>query len=632
MRLRSKAGLDESYAQVTLSCPLTGVLVVTVYDLVTGKKIEDATVELIAPAASISQRTAAGTATFTAEAMDEPQIRCRIRATVGQHARVADALLVGGKVSSTTIFVGAPTLEIQKKPVAPKDRAILERIYAYFMSYAAIPNVYDDFKKVDHKYRNTPGGPAAEVPVVLACERADGRQKAELDALRTAFCEIVRRMNIAADGPRAEPLAFDLVPNRDVGCFEVYINPAWIKGKIRLSLTGGTAPAAELLLVSTDPRGESAVPLPHELVYIDQNNRFHVKMRQAGAGTLKAELLEAENVESQARPIATAEVPIRSLPPLADAEKHWLFFKKRPFDFEAFYQVAHPFTEDLVKLVRVASLYWYSDTGDVLMNAHLRGRLPKCLEERVFFLTEYYKKTGGDKPLFDKLPDGKALAMNMVTYQRQIGIHAAALQETLESDFLPAGGPDDTLYRGLSLMPADLGNKFQPGSTAQLRGFSSAAVDARVAYHFMADNAADLNKLHEKAGTISIPILIRIKGGAQHGRRINPYSLHSGESEVLFKDGIYPTNRSTALIRAVGNGPFKVMKITDTADPTMATDAGFVEAMSLLKQNAMQQQLISVKLKMKHESALKEGASETRQFPKGDDPRILLVSSSMAPG
>lgn len=629
MRIEAKPGFDEAWPQAEMKCQeVNGALSVTAYDLGLDRPLADAEVEVTVanPQAACTGRTSVqGVVTFTAFDLPPDGAACRILARKDGVAREARADFKRTFKKSCTVAVGKPALTAD--PLEVDARADhLRLVYDFFVSFTGKVNVFDQFKKVDHKYREVKYGPIAEVPMVLACEREDGREKEELRLLRTAFCETVRRLDLLLT---RKPLPLVLIPGHEVRKFRIGLTPAWIRGQVRVSATGTVSAPEQVVRLSKYQDGEGPLGLPATLTTCGSGDTFCLRLLKQEKGLLDLELLAAEQVVGQA-PLARLQLPFEAARD-GDAQEAFLIFCRMPYDFELFKQAAAPFADLLIKLARIASLYWYSDTGDVLMNNCLRGNLQKTLTERVIFLAEYYKQTHDDGTFTKRLPTKQDIDGYIGIYQKQVQAQADMLQATLKSDFLRPGGKQQRLYRGLSLLTRDLGKKFEPNTTAQLAGFSSAATDGKVAYHFVAESATDLATIH---GSEPItPILILVTEGAEHGRVINPYSLHGGEGEVLFPNGVYPTNGANGAMRLVAAGPMgKAMKILDNGSEPLRTDSGIAVALSAFKQSVMQQQLIRVKMKKQHEEALKLGASQTRNFPSGDDPSILLVCSKMAPG
>ncbi|MCB9596084.1 MAG: hypothetical protein H6719_25405 [Sandaracinaceae bacterium] len=728
------------------------IVTVTVHDLSTNAVLPEVEVTMGSGRATTDER---GCAHFIATGVGGAEGATLSAEHEGATAEKA-LTLHADDVLSEVLTVGLPTVEIVSDDPVLVDDPTLRKAYDFLMSYVGTPNVYDSFKKVDHKFRTSPDGPVAEVPAVLACTAFDNREPAEVTKLKNALFAMVTRL---CNPP---PL-----PARLRQPFHVVVTPTWVRGTIELSVDPGAA-SCEV------HDGTGPLPLPHSFTYGEGGAALEVVRVDAGDAVLVAKLLDAEGVTGPS-PLAEDDLELKLGPPdYDDVEEAWLAFKRAAPEYDAFREAVGPDRDAIVLLARIASLYWYSDTGDVLMNAKLRGGdLVAKLKERVTYLKEYYKpKRGPADPatqrVIDALPDDPAIARDGALYGRQIQAQADMLSDTLASDLLRTPANDLKLYRGMAL---DAGTNpeaiFQLNVRVDLRGFSSSAEDPPVAYRFMKDSASDKNVLkreslhlvsdpgseeakrfeREKSAEIeriekriqratesveketqtleelgrvdkselrrlddelmeklrsdtsvsesdraeydshhqrehaskeqqaslrrskaedelrsldetlravrnsehqpafppdqaAVPIFYRIQVGAALGRYLGAYSLHHGESEVLFPDGVFPTARKLSRLRVleveetVGFGRFAATKQVKRAtfvgsDDEETGDAGFKTAQTELGKDMNTQELRSTPAgAAKYEAAMQAGSSLGLEWPHGDG--IILVSAEMS--
>jgi hypothetical protein len=746
-----KISAESQGSQAIMSCQQGGTAVVTVrvVDLALGKGAAGAEVSLTVENESAAVNAdGSGLVQFNVTEMAETtSLSGTVQTSYGKPGAVktAQVAVTTGNVTPIHICYGVPKVRLQvtklpdaKADVVPSEDTVkedegeapeeLRKAYDFLRSYAGSPNSYDSFKKVDHKFRNNPEGPVAEVPAVLACTDTGGRDPAEIEQLSVAFSTTVAKL-AGASTARHKVTAL--------------IEPGWVAGEFSISVeTGGKV---EVLDVSESGK----LTLPYRAACSPSKPaEVIVRNSEPCAITVRAKLLRADDIElGDAQPEADTKIAL----PVSES---WVSFKKKDCTYKEFSKAAAPVAKDMIKLARIAALYWYSDTGDVLMNAYLRdGNLEEKLAERVKYLELYYK---GQNPACQKLPNKEQIEKDIGTYRTQLKAQADMLEDALASDLLRIPEHDTKVYRGISFKcGTDVDSKFVLNKASELKGFSSSATDVGVAYRFMKDNASDMNvitltdttggsdtdhkfeemrkkrlenlqnmlkkstveleemerehkemkkslielretlksaKLNTKPqssakpkesdnleedntsetvesiveslenqllelaarvrkgdNTIetltinlnglkariesvqvakppsmlpnnkaAIPVLYRITEGADRGRLLGKYSMHSGESEVLFGNGVHPTPTSKGKIQ-IHEG--KAVLDGDADD-------GFKQAQTELGKDLTTFELRKdMERYKKYEDAKKEGASLGLEWPHGEG--IVLISARM---
>lgn len=517
-----------------------------------------------------------------------------------------------------------PTIEIIPEDVPDLPDHELEAAYKFFISYTGDPNIYDSFKKYDHKYRGLADGPARVVPIVLAClggESQENRDEVELRDLSECFIRVVGRLV-------------------NTGTFKVDVTPPDTIGQIKLS----AEPKGDMSLWLDAERNQPA-ELPH--LFATTDDKLFFVDYPGGEVTFTAELTEAEGHEAEGS-VASHEREFTGEAAEDDVVASWLAFKKAEPSFGAFSKAVGPDKDLILKLAQIGALYWYSDTGDVLMNAYLRSdSFAKSLKERVTYLKVDY---GDDRAMIAKLPSDTDIDRDIGTYEGQVRDQIAMLKDALQSDLLKKPEAGTPLYRGMALLPAQVGDKFEPGQVARLKGFSSSAADAHAAYHFMQTSASEINILNQESGVVATPIFYCIAVGAENGCYLGSYSLHSGESEVLFDEGTYPTVQKKSWIKLIDSPhrfmPHIMVKKLAFTDPSDAEQEGFKHALTEFQKDRQMAEMKSSKMKLKKtkgaavetgyeakslaeksEQALSEGGFAKLEWPKGD--QIMLVKAKM---